>query len=71
MLKLKKLQAQERVATLTFHRDCASDPFLKALAVLLGGYNKYGRNIPLATHYGNVEELRKLLEKVAEELEES
>jgi len=41
---------------------------LKALAVLLGGYNEFGRKIDLKTHRDNMIIFADLIEKVGNEL---
>lgn len=43
--------------------------WLKSLAILLGGYNKFGRNIPLDQHKENVAIFKELITKISNQLD--
>lgn len=42
---------------------------LKALSILLGGYNKFGRKIPLDQHRDNMIVFKDLIEKISNQLD--
>ncbi len=45
------------------------DHDLRALAILLGGYNKFGRKIPLDQHRDNMIVFKDLIEKISNQLD--
>lgn len=70
VLKSENLKLEKAVATIKLYNDAYSDmDYNKALVVLLGGYNKYGRKMDinkfdkLKKHFDN------LIQKVSEEIQ--
>jgi hypothetical protein len=41
---------------------------IKALLILLGGYNSYGRKLPLETHRENMAKFKDLIDSISENL---
>ena len=70
-LYFKQFKTGRRTSTMTLDHDNSlvhKRPFelLKALAILMGGYNVYGRHIPLEEYQDLKKEFENLLEKVAD-----
>jgi len=69
---LKSAEIKANNSKITLDRlDLISSTQLEALFVLLGGYNKYGRSIPLKNHRENMIAFHNLIEKVEDELTEN
>lgn len=65
---IKKLDIKKTTATVTLEWFDRYTPTkeLEALAVLLGGYNEFGRKIDLDTHRRNIIKFKELLDEVEE-----
>lgn len=64
-LKISKNTAN---ITLEWFNSNGTESELKALAILLGAYNRYGRKINLDVHRERVAKFRELLEETAADL---
>lgn len=53
---------------LEWHNKGVPEKQLKALAILLGAYNKYGRSIDLNVHRKRIEQFTDLLNEIQEEI---
>ena len=56
------------IIKLEWHNNGVPEKQLKALAILLGAYNKYGRTIDLQVHRERIERFTDLLNEIEEEI---
>lgn len=64
-ITFKKLQANKKSSNITFsHYDYRGLDDLEAIAILTGGYNKYGRNIDISTYYKLKDQFESILNKI-------
>lgn len=70
--RIKKLTVEAKTAKITLDRlnySTGNDQDLRALAVLLGGYNEYGRKIPLDKHRENMILFKDLIDSISSQLD--
>lgn len=66
---LKTTEIKKTTSKIVLDRlNVDNDQDLKALFILLGGYNEFGRKIPLETHRKNMIVFKDLIDKVSKEL---
>jgi len=66
----KKLEVNKLTAKITLDRLVTdSDDDLKALSILTGGYNKYGRKISLDKHRENMKRFQDLIEEIKKDMQ--
>lgn len=66
---IKKLEINKKTAKIVLDRLNLSDETdLKALAILVGGYNEFGRKIPLDKHRENMIIFKDLIDSISKEL---
>jgi len=68
ILKSEKININSVNITLDKLNLSENDNDIKALFILLGGYNQYGRNIKLDKHRENIIKFKDLIDTISKEL---
>ena len=68
--RLKQLKIEKKTAKIILDRlSITNDQDLRALAILLGGYNEFGRKIPLDAHRHNMIKFKDLIDDISKQLD--
>ena len=65
---LKNIEIKKTTAKIVLDRlELRSELDLKSLAILLGGYNEFGRKIPLDKHRKNMIAFKDLIDEISKD----